>query len=44
MSVLVFAETWDGKLKKPTFEAATYAFELAQKGRNPYRSGIRHCF
>lgn len=31
MSVLVFAETWDGKFKKPTFEAATYAFELAQK-------------
>ncbi|HTA82957.1 MAG TPA: electron transfer flavoprotein subunit alpha/FixB family protein [Bacteroidia bacterium] len=31
MSVLVFAETWDGKFKKPSFEAATYAFELAQK-------------
>jgi electron transfer flavoprotein alpha subunit len=31
MSVLVFAETWDGKFKKPTFEAVTYAFELAQK-------------
>src|SRR6185312_11712421 len=31
MSVLVFAETWDGKFKKPVFEATTYAFELAQK-------------
>src|ERR1700761_783661 len=31
MSALVFAETWDGKFKKPSFEAATYAFELAQK-------------
>src|SRR6201998_2042884 len=31
MSVLVFAETWDGKFKKPSFEATTYAFELAQK-------------
>jgi len=31
MSVLVFAETWDGKFKKPSFEAITYAFELAQK-------------
>jgi electron transfer flavoprotein alpha subunit len=31
MSVLVFAETWEGKFKKPSFEAATYAFELAQK-------------
>jgi len=31
MSVLVFAETWEGKFKKPSFEAVTYAFELAQK-------------
>jgi len=31
MSVLVFAENWDGKFKKPSFEAVTYAFELAQK-------------
>lgn len=31
MSVLVFAETWEGKFKKPSFEATTYAFELAQK-------------
>lgn len=31
MSVLVFAENWEGKFKKPTFEAITYAFELAQK-------------
>jgi electron transfer flavoprotein alpha subunit len=31
MSVLVFAETWEGKFKKPSFEAITYGFELAQK-------------
>jgi electron transfer flavoprotein alpha subunit len=31
MSVLVFAENWEGKFKKPSFEATTYAFELAQK-------------
>jgi len=31
MSVLVFAENWEGKFKKPTFEAITYAYELAQK-------------
>lgn len=30
MSILVYAETWDGKFKKPSFEAMTYAFELAQ--------------
>ncbi|HWY99000.1 MAG TPA: electron transfer flavoprotein subunit alpha/FixB family protein [Bacteroidia bacterium] len=30
MSVLVFAETWEGKFKKPSFEATTYAFELAK--------------
>jgi len=31
MSVLVFAENWDGKFKKPSLEALTYGFELAQK-------------
>ncbi len=31
MSVLVFAETWDGKFKKPSFEAVTYGFELAKQ-------------
>lgn len=31
MSVLVFAESWDGKFKKGTFEAVTYAHETAQK-------------
>jgi electron transfer flavoprotein alpha subunit len=31
MSVLVFAENWEGKFKKPTFEVLTYGFELAQK-------------
>lgn len=31
MSVLVFAENWDGKFKKGTFEAVTYAHETAQK-------------
>jgi len=30
MSVLVFVETWEGKFKKPSFEATTYAFELAK--------------
>ena len=30
MSVIVFAETWEGKFKKPSFEAITYAFELAK--------------
>lgn len=30
MSILVYAETWDGKFKKPSFEAMTYAFELAK--------------
>lgn len=31
MNVLVFAENWEGKFKKPTLEALTYGFELAQK-------------
>ena len=31
MSVLVFAENWDGKFKKGTFEAVTYAHETDQK-------------
>jgi electron transfer flavoprotein alpha subunit len=31
MSVLVFAENWDGQFKKGTFEAVTYAHETAQK-------------
>ncbi len=30
MSILVFAETWDGKFKKPSLEAMTYAYELAK--------------
>jgi electron transfer flavoprotein alpha subunit len=30
MPILVYAETWDGKFKKPSFEAMTYAFELAK--------------
>jgi len=30
MSILVYAETWDGKFKKPSFEAMTYAYELAK--------------
>ncbi len=29
MSVLVFAETWDGKFKKASFEAASYASRVA---------------
>lgn len=29
MSVLVFVETWDGKFKKASFEAASYASRLA---------------
>tara|TARA_B100000575_G_scaffold205639_1_gene167042 strand:+ start:1161 stop:2123 length:963 start_codon:yes stop_codon:yes gene_type:complete len=31
MSVLVFAQTWDGKFKKGTYEAVTYAHETAKK-------------
>lgn len=30
MSVLVFAENWDGRFKKATFEAITYANDVAQ--------------
>ncbi len=30
MSILVYAETWEGKFKKPSFEAMTYAYELAK--------------
>jgi len=28
--ILVFAETWEGKFKKPSFEAITYAYELGK--------------
>jgi electron transfer flavoprotein alpha subunit len=31
MSVLVFAENWEGKFKKSTFEAVHYANEIAKK-------------
>jgi electron transfer flavoprotein alpha subunit len=31
MSVLLFAEHDKGSLKKSTFEAATYAYDLAQR-------------
>lgn len=31
MSVVVFAENWDGKFKKSTFEAVSYANEIAKK-------------
>ncbi len=31
MTVLVFAENWEGKFKKPALEALTYGAELAQK-------------
>jgi electron transfer flavoprotein alpha subunit len=30
MSVLVFAESWDGRFKKSTFEAVSYANEIAR--------------
>lgn len=30
MSVLVFAENWDGRFKKSTFEAVSYASEIAK--------------
>jgi len=30
MSILVYAETWEGKFKKPSFEAITYAYELGK--------------
>ena len=31
MSVIVFAENWNGKFKKSTYEVASYGAELAQK-------------
>ncbi|MBN8701626.1 MAG: electron transfer flavoprotein subunit alpha/FixB family protein [Bacteroidetes bacterium] len=31
MSVLVFAENWDGKFKKSTYEAVSYASEIAKQ-------------
>lgn len=31
MSVLVFAENWDGKFKKSTFEAVSYGAEIARQ-------------
>ena len=31
MSVLVFAENWDGKFKKLTYELVSYANELAKQ-------------
>lgn len=31
MAVLVFAENWEGKFKKTTFEAVSYAFDTAKK-------------
>jgi len=31
MSVVVFAENWEGKFKKSTFEAVSYANEIAKK-------------
>lgn len=31
MAVLVFAENWDGKFKKATFEAASYAAQVAEQ-------------
>jgi len=31
MSVLVYAENWDGKFKKATFEAVSYAYDAATK-------------
>ena len=31
MSVLVFAQTWDRKFKKGTYEAVSYAHETAKK-------------
>ena len=30
MSILVYAESWEGKFKKSTFEAASYANQLAK--------------
>ena len=31
MSVLVFAESWNGSFKKGTFEAITFAHDTAKK-------------
>ena len=31
MSVLVFAENWDGKFKKSTYEALSYGAEIAKQ-------------
>ena len=31
MSVLIFAENWDGKFKKSTYEAISYGAELAKQ-------------
>ena len=31
MSVLVFAESWNGSFKKGTFEAVTFAHDTAKK-------------
>src|ERR1022692_172553 len=31
MSVLVFAENWEGKFKKSTFEAVSYAHAIAKQ-------------
>ncbi len=31
MSVLIYAESWDGKFKKSSFEAVSYGYDLAQK-------------
>src|SRR5690349_10461571 len=35
MSVLVFAENWDGKFKKSTYEAVSYGSELAKQAGEP---------
>ena len=40
MSILVYAESWEGRFRKSTYEAASYANELANdlellEGKNP---------
>ncbi len=35
MSVLVYIENWDGKLKKLSFELASYAVQLAESLQLP---------
>ena len=30
MSILVYAENWEGKFRKSTFEAVSYAYESAK--------------